>query len=143
MASTMPSNVSVLIENSIAAMTMNVEMMATGIVRAGMIVARSEPRNAKITISTSISEKARAFSTSFIDSRIDSEKSTLTRIRTSDGNSDCIRSTSTITASFVSRIFAFACGTIPRLTPATPSLRATSRALSGSSRISATSASRM
>ena len=42
-ASTNPSNVSVLIVNPSAAMTINAEMIDTGIVTAGMTVARTVP----------------------------------------------------------------------------------------------------
>ncbi len=44
-ASTSPSSVSVLIEKPRAAITMNEETIATGMVSAGISVARMEPRN--------------------------------------------------------------------------------------------------
>ena len=52
--------------------------MATGMVTAGISVARSEPRKGKITASTMSSATPSAFSTSFIDSRMNTEKSIFT-----------------------------------------------------------------
>ena len=64
MASTRPSSVSTLMEKPIAAIAAKEAMMETGIATAGMMVARNERRNRKITPTTSTSAVTSACSTS-------------------------------------------------------------------------------
>ena len=68
-ASTIPNRVSVLIENPNALMNMKVPTSDTGMVIAGITVARQSWRNRKITRITRMIASSRVFSTSRIDSR--------------------------------------------------------------------------
>ena len=120
-------------------MTIAAAMMDTGIVSPGMMVARQELRNSSITISTTPRAMNSALITSIMDLPTNSEKSTFTSMLMSSGSVDCRRSTSSITAWLTATMLAWACGTIPRLTPACLLERAMERVSSGSRRTSATS----
>ena len=114
----------------------------TGMVSPGIRVARQELRNSSITTSTTPSAIVRALNTSRMDSPTNSEKSTFTSTEMSSGSEDWRSSTSSLTAWLTATMLAWACGTIPRLTPAWRLERAMERMSSGSSRMSATSARR-
>src|ERR1035437_534038 len=67
-ASVMPNSVSELMENPNILMNANVPMSETGIVIAGMMVARQSCRNRKMTMMTMMMASASVFSTSWIES---------------------------------------------------------------------------
>ncbi len=77
-ASVIPNRVSELIENPKILMNANVPISETGIVTAGMMVARQSCRKRKMTIMTMAMASASVFSTSVIESETTSVVSTAT-----------------------------------------------------------------
>ena len=132
-----------LIEKPSAAMTMNAAMMDTGIVTAGISVARRLPRNRKITTSTSSIAITSAITTSLhrlLDEHgavdVDLERRARRQLRRG-----CARSRRAPRGA-TSSVFAFEICSMPMLMPGTPFERDRLRSFSAASRTSATSPSR-
>src|SRR5580692_10689059 len=85
-ASVIPNNVSELIENPNTLMNANVPISDTGIVTAGIIVARQSSRNRKITTITIVIASASVTSTSRIESPTTVVESNATAYSSPGGN---------------------------------------------------------
>ena len=111
----------------------------TGIVTAGISVARQVPRNTKITTSTTISVSISTFATLRIDSTMNTVKSRFTPMLMSAGMLGLAISSAARTRFDTSSTLAVEVGTMPRLTPGRPSERDSERSSSAASCTSATS----
>src|SRR5690349_16036299 len=91
-------------------MTMAAAMIDTGMVTAGISVARAVPRKRKMTMSTSTSVSVSANTTFFRDAAMYTPLSMFTSILMSSGNVDWIWLSRAFTAFEVASTLAFDCG---------------------------------
>jgi len=120
-------------------MTMAAASSDTGIVTAGIRVARSVPRNTKITTSTISRVSSSTLPTLRIDSSTNEVKSRLTSASMSGGSVLRRRSSSARTPLDTSRMLALEVGMTPMLTLGRPLERASVRSCSAARRTCATS----
>ena len=123
-------------------MTMAAATMDTGMVTAGISVARTVPRNRKITMSTRISVSDSANTTFLSDAAMNTPLSMLTSTLMSLGSVGWISSSRSFTAAEVASTLAFDCGMMAMDRPITPLERDRLRSSSEARRTSATSPSR-
>ena len=124
------------------AMTMAAPNSDTGMVAAGISVARRLPRNRKMTTSTMTMVSPKACTTFFMDSRMNTELSMLTSTPMSSGSVVRMRAISSLTAVATSSTLAVDSGTMGIMIAGLPSLREPLRAFSAANCTSATSPSR-
>src|SRR6185436_1163201 len=101
-------------------MTMAAAMIDTGIVTAGIRVARAVPRNRKITMSTRISVSVSANATFLSDAAMNTPLSMLISTFMSFGSVGWISASRFLTALDVANTFAFDWGMIAIDSPTTP-----------------------
>src|SRR6187455_2812997 len=104
-------------------MTMAAAMMDTGIVTAGISVARAVPRNRKMTISTRISVSDSAHTTFLSEAAMYTPLSMLMSMVTSLGNVGWICASRSRTAFEVASTLAFDCGMMAIDAPMMPLVR--------------------
>src|SRR4051794_7135180 len=101
-------------------MTMAAAMIDTGMVTAGITVARAVPRNRKMTMSTRISVSDSAHTTFLSDAAMYTPLSMLISSEMSFGSVGCICARRFFTALDVASTLAFDCGMMAIESPITP-----------------------
>src|SRR3954453_6123708 len=104
-------------------MTMAAAMMETGIVTAGISVARAVPRNRKMTMSTRTSVSDSAHTTFLSEAAMYTPLSILTSTVMSLGSVGCTWASRSLTAFEVASTLAFDCGMMARDAPMMPLVR--------------------
>jgi hypothetical protein len=122
-ASTSARSVRMLTEKPTSQIAASVPISATGIVNAGIIVARRSRRKRKITTTTIATASASVLSTSLMEPRMKTASSEVTKISTSSGSVRRNSATASRTPSEIDSVFDVACRTTPRPRPVCPFAR--------------------
>ena len=142
-ARTSANRLMVFTEKPVSQIAATVPISATGMVIAGMIVARAERRKAKITTTTITVASPMDFITSFIEPSMKVPSSDVTISWTPSGIADCSSATATATSCEIDSVLPTDCRVISRPTAVWPLTRETTAPSSGIRRTKATSDTRV